>query len=698
MFQNNQLPVPCNQVDKNTFNGDLPNGNDRVPNINLSQAMMQNQQIALQAIGYFRLVAQATAEKTQLHAFCYNLLAQNGFQNQVYQQWCQTLVTFVEFLIAVKGYNTNDAIQQGAQKLYEGFLSMAFKEYQGALQQVTPQGMWQGLQVGVQLYNQINNDCQRYAQGGVQAFQQQNTGFSGFPNNNNGFNSNSGNLPRIGVGGGGNQAAVTSNFGQQRQQAGIPLNNNAAGTATVGGGLYDEPVVGHQKPLTPVEEISSDVYSQYPTESYPEMNLQSSPAPQHSNNFSHQQAPAAANEEMEELPVPLNLEEIVMDPSYYQPAGYKLNMEGLYDHFYNPGGIEIRPAHKSPWTVTIGDMNCYHLMLDPNEFIMFHVKFPDGVVLEHIVKWSPQMEYMRHELNDELRRRAHRPTGIVVESKHPISSLHGDVVTEEEVSIVRKDTSLEFNAEGPVVLSQMFTGSTDLEVRAVVIEALEDLTGVTYGPGKPMPPVEYVSMQTHYLKLDEEEFAKIDELSKCGDLGRVALDLQELGKAGFDQSYYRFLNARLTKSINRFMRESMNLNIEIDDFASEACELLDYIQTKKGQRYLEIIRKGANDILRKAISVENTDGGTCVVDYNVNYQLPWHLDEMASLNIHSGKPVLVSTATHEGVQNVLRGMIKRVGPENVDSRNLRLITADGAVIELIRGYLVDKAMLLKLVK
>lgn len=702
---NNQLPVPYNQVDQSTFNGNLPNGNDRVPNINLSQAMMQNQQIALQAIGYFRLIAQSVVQKTPLHAFSYNLLAQNGFQNQVWQTWCQTLVTLVEILIAVKGYNTNDAIKKACEMLYEAFMSMAFKEYPG-IQQVTPQNMWNNLQVGVQLYNQISSDCQRYIQGGPAAFQNQNTGFNGFPNNNNGFNNNnnfqnnSGNLPRINVGGGNNNgAAVTSSFGQSRQGSiGMPLNNNAAGDTGVGGGLYDEPLVQAQKPLQPVEEISSDVYSQYPTESFPEMNLQSSPAPQHSANFTQSSVPVASNPEMEELPVPLNLDEIVIDPTYYQPVGYKLNMEGLYDHFYNPGGIEIRLAHKSPWEVTIGDMNPYRLLNDPEHFVMFHVKFPDGVVLEHNVKWTPQMEYARHELNDELRRRAQRPNGIVVESKHPISSLQGDPEREDEIALARKENDLPHRPGGPVIMSQIFNGSTDLEIKAAVIETLEDLTGETYGPENPLPPIEYLSVATHLLRLSDEEFAQLDELSKCKDLGRVALDLKDMQLAGMDSGYYRFLNQRLTRSINRFMSESMSLNVSIDDFANELGELLDYLSTKKGQKYLDIIRKGANDILLKAIAVEETDQGRAVVDYNLNYQLPWFLDEMTSLNVHSGKPVLVSNASHAGMQDVLRGMIQRVGPANVDSRNLRLITADGAVLRMIRGFLVDKAILLKLEK
>lgn len=425
------------------------------------------------------------------------------------------------------------------------------------------------------------------------------------------------------------------------------------------------------------------------------MNTNSSPGQDFSSNFTPTHA---SSPEQEDLPIPLNVDEVVLDPTYYQPVGFKLNLAGLYDHFYNPGGIEIRLAHKSNWDVVLGDEMPYHISVDPSQYVMFHVRFPDGTVKEKATEWTEQMNYARHELNDELRRKSQRSNGIVVEMKVPVSTIGHDPITSDEVAMLVKDGDLKGVPEGPVILSQMYTGSTDMEIRAAVNEDMAELLGVEFSTEVPMPPVEYVSLATHYLNIDEDVFNLLDELSKCGDLGRVALDLKDLAETGFDSSYYRFLNSRLTSSVNRFMRESMSLSTEIDDFANEATELMDYLATRKGEHYLNIIKAGAHDILRKAISVENTDGGYCVVDYNINFQLGWFLDELSSLNIHSGKPVLVSVHSHPTIIETLRGMIKRAGAENVNARKLRLITADGAVLELIRGYLVDKAMLLKLVK
>ena len=187
----NQLPVPYDQLDQSTFNGNLPNGNDCVPNINLSQQMMQNQQVALQAIGYLRAIAQSTAQKSPMHVFSYNMLSQNRFQNQVWQTWCQHLTTFVELLIMAKNYNTDDAIKMACTRLYEAFMSGCWKEYRNAgLGNVVPQNYWNGLEAGQALLNQILSDNQKYIQGGVGAFQQQQNNFAANFGNNNNFGNN----------------------------------------------------------------------------------------------------------------------------------------------------------------------------------------------------------------------------------------------------------------------------------------------------------------------------------------------------------------------------------------------------------------------------------------------------------------------------------------------------------------------------
>lgn len=684
----NQLPVPFNTVDQSTFNGNLPNGNDAVPNIQLSQQMMQNQQVALQAIGYFRAIAQSTAQKTALHAFCYNLLSQNRFNNQVYTQWCQHLMVFVELLIIAKGYDSNKGIETACTRLYEAFLSKAWDEYKNnGLGQHVPNTLWPGLDKGLQLFNQIMTDNQKYQQGGAAAFQQQQ--FNGFNNTPNSFQQpqqsfNNGNLPRI------NGGAVQQQYNASGFNPGVNTSAYQQTGSTVEGGIYDDPIIEAQKPLTPVEEISSDVYSQYPTSEYAPMNTNGT-APQSNNNFTQ------ANNVMDtDLPIPLTVDEVVIDPTYYQPHGFKLDLEDAYGLIFNPGGIEIRPEHRSTWEVTAGDDSPYGISIDPKNKIMFHVRFPDGTVKEKAVEWTNSMNYMRHELDVEMRRRAHRPNGIVVETRVPISTVGGDAVPVADLPDTVKEEKLK--VQKPIILDAMFTGSTDMEIREAVVEEMSSLLGTEFSTEYPMPAVEYVSVKTHNMRLTDEQWDELEKLSTCGDIGQVAYGIKDMYLNGMGEQYYRFVVERLTKSVNTFMRENMSLTVEIDDFVEEGTALLDYMAVKKGQRYLDILKQGAPEIIRKAISVNETDTGRCIIDYTVNFQLGWYLDELTSLNIHSGKPVLVSISSHEIILETVRGMIRRQGAENIHARHLRLITADGAVIEVIRGYLVDKAMLLKLVK
>ncbi|AEH03563.1 hypothetical protein AVT69_gp138 [Pseudomonas phage PhiPA3] len=163
------LPVPFHGVDQNTFNGNLPAMNDKVPPVQLSQLMMQNQQAVYQVIAKFRLNAQMAVNKGYLQMFCYNLLSQNGFQNPVYQQWAQTAVDFFEFLVVGKGYQPQQAIDMAAQRVMEAFIGMAFATYQQGLSQLVEPSRIPSLQTAVQIYHQITADIQRFKSGGGMA-------------------------------------------------------------------------------------------------------------------------------------------------------------------------------------------------------------------------------------------------------------------------------------------------------------------------------------------------------------------------------------------------------------------------------------------------------------------------------------------------------------------------------------------------
>lgn len=689
---NHGLPVPCNEQDPRWFNNNLPQGNDAVPPIQLSQWMQANQQVGLMTIGMVRAMAQAAANKSPTHCFVYNLLCQNGFQNQIWQQWAQTAVDFCEVLIIMKGYQPQDAINKAAQCTVEACMGVAFHTYP-PLQQVTPNNFWSGLQAAQQMYQQMTMDIRNLRSGNFNTGMPQNNWSSG----------PSGNLPPI------NMAHHNQNYSgyQNHSNHGAQVSGPAtvsnyqahnsysghAGPASgeVANSLYDVPVSEPVKPLVPKEEISTDYYGNV---------INQEPQPM-------QSFPQAAPIEETNLPIPTNVNEVVIDPTYYQPNGFKLDINRAYDLIHNPGGIAIQPAQLVDWEVTLGDDSPWLDLLDPNAYCRFLVKFPDGTVKEKYVEWTDAMNYLRHELDAELRRKAYRPNGIVVSTATPISTIGGDAMAASDVESLVKDGHLKRDVVPPVILPAIFQGSTDLEIESQVREDLSNLLEVNFNADIPMPNVEYRSQFTHTLPISHEAFERLVELREGKDLAQTALALRDLTTQGvLSIRVLHALNDRLTKAVNAVMADTMGLTVQIDDFCEDYLSLEDYLEKQRGQAMRRVLQGAAESILNRAMNVIATDSGEehtptmyHVVDNYINFQLGWDLADLANLNLKSGKPVLISALAHSVILDTLKPMIGRANQNREEFTGvLRLITRDGYYLEVLKGRLRENATLLKLVR
>jgi hypothetical protein len=706
MFQNNQapqLPVPYNGIDPSTQNPNLPQGNDRVPQIQLSPWMNQNQQIGLYAIGLFRSIAQSAVGNSATHVAAYNLLSQNQFQNQLYPQWCQMAVELTELLIRAKNYQPEAAVKMAAQRVYEALLGMVFQTYT-QLQQVTDSKFWPGLQTAAQIYQQVVNDINGFRNGGMQQQPQQN-----FQQGNGSYNGGS-QLPPI-------------NFQQQNNAYSQPQNNGinnfqtsgngpaysqpsaysqptAHGAEGVGNSFYDDPAP--VKPLRPVEEISSDNTDYFGNPIRQEQQpMQTFNQPTSGNEFH-------PTEDYTDLPAPMSVDDVVMDPTYYTPKGFKLDINRPYDAIYSPGGVVTRPAQQVDWELTVGDDMPWEQMVDPSRFCLFYVKFPDGAVKEKFVEWTATMNYLQHEQDAEMRRKAYRPNGEVVASDTPISTIGGDAATESDVFSMVQDGHLKRSAVPPVILATTFSGATDLEVEMTVREELQNLLEVAFTKDIPMPAAEYRSTFLHPINVSEECFNKLTMVSKQEELSQVALQLRELVLQDvLPVRYFRFINDRLTKAVNGVLADGMTLNMDITDFCEDYLELEDYLASKKGDAMVQVLRGSVHSVLNKAMhlmeTVESTDADATpvyqIADNYINFQLGWTLDQLSTQNVRNGKAVLISASAHPTLLEALRGMITRAATnEEFVAGTMRLITSDGVYLEVIKGRLMQKATLLKMIK
>lgn len=699
--QQARLPVPYNGIDQSTLSNQLPQGNDRIPPVQLSQWMNANQNIGLLALGMFRSNAQNSIQRSGTHCAAYNLLAQNGFNNQLWLDYCQLVIDFTEFLCVVKNYTPADGTKMAAQRVYEALLAVVFNTYGAELQheQVTSSSFWPGLQTAAQIHASVTKDIRDYKSG---AYNNQRGFGGGQPN----YNTGNGQLPPIGqhnlgnTGGGYHVPPVNAGISSFQTTGYQPNGNSGYNIPTenghgssVGNSLYDDPTP--QRPLKPVEEISSDT-------DYYGNSIKPEATPMNTFNQAQQQY---VEPEHTDLPIPKSVNDVVVDPTYYAPHGAKLDLKRPYDNVYNPGGILIRPAHQVDWEVTFGDDMPWLQQTDPSRFCEFLVKFPDGTVKEKFVEWNPSMEYLRHELDAEMIRKAYRPSGEVVPNTVPMSTIGGDAATEVDVSLMIKDGHLKRNKVPPVLLQKTFTGTTDLDIEAQVTEELTNMMSVNFTKEIPQPAVEYRSTYLHPINMDEDGFGQLELVAKQEELGQVALSLRQLHTQGIlSTRYFNFINDRLTKAVNDVLTDALALTATITDFCEDYVPLEEYINTKRGDAMVKVLRGAAKSILNKALCLmeltsEEDPSTYYIADNYLNFQLGWTLDQLSTLNIRQGKAVLLSASAHPTVLETLKGMIGRANSnEEFIVGTMRLITADGHYLEVIRGRLVAKAVLLKLVK
>jgi hypothetical protein len=700
--QANRLPVPFDQVDQSTINHALPQGNDVWPQLNVPQSL--GGPVVGQIISEFRALAQSRINKTPLHTFAYNLLAINRFDNRTFSDWCQRAVDFTEFLVVEQHNNPTVALGKAVSKIYFGFLAITAGEYPAVAQQLDPNTHQELLRAGEE-FTYIMNDIKAFHMAGRQP-QPPAGGYGGQPNM--GYPQNPG-YGGAGGGGYGGGTPMGSNYGvgYNARPNQLPPVGAAPRPAQAPSG-YGAPTAPHQQPrqTTATPTPAAGRYMDEP---------ENSPTPQSWSSDRGFSIPTQATTTVPDAPAPepeyegtppANLDQVVMDPFVFVPRGMSIDQERPYDHFYNPGGVEIVPAHLSEWERTVGSDNPYPQGYDPEEYVLFHVRWPDGVVQEKIVKWDIDMDYLKHEIDDRLRGLKIKPEGKVIASKHKITDyddLGIDQETLEEKITGPLDVSSELN---PVAVNTLFSASSDLENEMLAqAQLIEDL-GLPKDTDK-LPAYEYTSGCLYPIDLPKEVEDKLFAVTESKGLVGVAKRLQNLLNSGdLPVRYYRFFNDRLTKGLNVVLADNLAMpGVDVDSFVDDVEELYDLFShnSKYDSGLTTVLDSQTSAFLKRWFNlayeeVEGEDGRGqfSLFEEVVNLQTRWTTEEISSLNLTPNTPVLISQSTHAKLYQVVQTMIKRhLENGNLPGCRLRLVSVDGHYYELIRGWLVENSILLK---
>jgi hypothetical protein len=705
-----QLPVPFDTWDQSTVNNALPQGNDVWPQLNIPQSV--GGEAVGQIVCELRAMMQSRLGRTPLHTFAYNLLSQNRFNNQMFTNWCQRTVDFVEFLVVAQYNNPGVAISKAVAKIYYGILAVTAGEYP-QVGQMLDQATYNQLLGAGKEFEDIMNDIKAFHMAGrqPQGYSQQG-GYGGQPMGGQpmggqpatpqGYGGGGYNAPQ-GYGGqpmgGPSRGSQLPPVGaaprpQQMPQAAPPGYGTQHGTqpsptatsATPAAGRYmDEP-----EPATPSGWSSNGGFTQ------PSQPAQPTAAP----------VEPAPVQQVDEGDAPKSIEDVVMDPFFFIPRGQDIDHDRPYDHFYNPGGVEIAPAHLSKWTRTKGSETPYPIGHDPQQFVLFHVHWPDGVVHEKVVKWSSDMDYLKHEINDKLRGMKIKPEGKVIASQHKITDYDElDIPAEDLEATVSGplDVAAELN---PVAVTTLFSASSDLENELMArVQLIEDL-GLPKDT-KTLPAYEYISGCLYPIELDKDVEDKLFSATESRGLVSVARRLHKLMvDGGLPIRYYRFFNERLTKGLNSVLADNLALpNLNVDSFVDDVDELYDVLQhgTKYDPAYVKVLDSQTSAFMKRwfNLAYEQTEGDEAQGQLNlfeevVNLQTRWTTEEISSLNLTPKEPVLISQSAHAKLYQVLKTMVERhLDNGNLPGTRLRIISVDGHYYEVIRGWLVEGSILLK---
>lgn len=696
MYQANQqqLPVPYDRWDPGTLNNSLPHGNEIFPPVrqppNLPRAVME--QIASE----FRALAQSRLGKTPLHTFVYNLFSDNHFQNQLYLDWMQRTMDFAEFLIVAQRNQPHVAVGKAVQQIYFGSLAAIVSQFP-ALSQLLDQAIMGELIGHGRLLDEIFRDVGAFQANGHQPPPAASHYGGGAPVNNGWQQPNQ--LPPVNMGGYNPRPQIPVHAAMapsgyvinQTPHAGYGAPN--AATITRGGGRYaDEPV----EPPKALQTFQTGSNTRQHNEMRPSASVDD-------------YRPVVNDTS---LPVPTTLDEVVIDPNYYVPRGFEINEKRPYDKIHNPGGVEIRPALTSGWARTRSDIQPYALGYDPGQFVLFHVKWPDGVIQEKIVEWTTDMDYLQHETQKELRSlhlKDGAGAGKVVVNAQKILGMDDELKPVDEVRRTL-DHELSTNEElTPVIIEGVFANSSDLEneleARRTVIEEL--------GLAKTTPIVpahEYHSARAYPLDVSAECQAKLLALKDVVSMKELGSRLEALAMDNIlPRRYYRFIDERLTKGLNQVVAENLSMEkLTIESFVGDINDLLNIIAAPKEQKgrgqpeVVAILDKHVKIFMSRWLNFykcdtegEESEPEFSLMDEFINLQTGWTIDEIGSINL-AKEPVLLSRATHPKLAEVIAELAKRKSAsDTLTGRCLRLITADGTYLEIIRGWLVADALLIK---
>ncbi len=391
----------------------------------------------------------------------------------------------------------------------------------------------------------------------------------------------------------------------------------------------------------------------------------------------------------------------------------------------------------------------YLLAYDPSKYIMVHSRDPQGKILQHPIEWVPEMDYLKHELNEKLygqekARREVTSDKVKVYDWNLVRALtpKGSGVAEVDNTLkegldsgemkVTDLKSFEPDVTAYITANDLKSGldQADTMLRLEHREKLGSKTRELY--------FRFIKV---VLAEDLIQVVQLDTLKTLQSLDDLHASMEEIwpntGKVDEDESF-TVVNGRITAAVNDALRDRMGLsNWNIDSFYSDWKDLLVELEKVYGDSYnkiltgeagAELIRESLHTLNREEVKqylkqtksdlssaqdeaeAEETETETETETLPKNEEAADGSDEIclfteqvsvtilpidrSEIEVDLSEGNLITPEYTPGLYDTLTSILKRTTSAEVGYRHRYLLTRDRKLLEVCKGLLMDDAILL----
>lgn len=735
-YQNQGLPVPVAPLNPHAGAGmqGLPYNPPFVVPIQLSQPQLT--QMAPFITGAVLMEILNNAQKNNLRCFFANLMSNNGWQTQELQRLVQQAAYIAEYLMIAKNMRPEQAIPSAATEAVVTTLAQVVFQYQQmGLAEMIDHQMAANLNESLQRAQMWEQELRTFQQNlGARMGGMGGVGMGGgmMPANTPawaGMNSPSSQFG--GVQGGyppaGNRGGPIGTYGMG---GGTQFNAGAYAMRSGSGGMYSNAIPGHggagagtpaaagmgsgMKPAK--RRIDNTMLTMEPDGKRTVERWDSGEAQQRieydnaQNNQTLQRFPVrGAGQPMDAFPSTTTAPAFVAAETAEKWPKF-VNPENPYRGMDFEDGTQMRLAFESGWTVTLTPENPYRTIYDPTQFVLYHLRRPDGTVIERLEPWTEEMQsYIDHETDPKLRTLAREqaeandekivvPTWNLAEHLRGVKDNFKGIPADSEPSGEEGEETTE--AEETHVVEQVLTvhSRREAELKLGMFARSQEI--------KPGTPVEFQFDVVTTVVTDSDLIPLVAGLEKAMSFEEVLSHLQELDDK-LPEDVLQLIDARMTAEVNQTLQQNFSLDdLSIDSFREDYQDLLKVLGRRGGETLVDLFAERAPAVIGSSLSVLTGDAylaylktlgedETATVlafrDRCSMTQVPWNFADL-HLNLNGGG--MIPEAAMPELHAAVAAIFARTEDWPVNFAHRYLMTADKKLIELRQGCLGSEAFLM----